>query len=534
MDYLLAILIFIYVALMIIVGYIAYRQSNTKEDYLVAGRKSNSFVMALSYGATFISTAAIVGFGGLAGTNGLGILWLVLLNITVGIFGAFVFFGKRTRSMGTYLNCLTFPEFLSKRFNSKFIQRFTGLLIFCAMPIYAASVLIGAARFLETTLAIDFNICIIILAIIIGFYVIFGGIKGVMYTDALQGSIMFIGMLILLFSVYHMFGGVTNAHHLLANMSSVFPESSLATGATGWTTFPTTGSSFWWNLVTSIIMGVGIGAVAQPQLAVRFMTVKSNKELNRGVLIGGIFVFVATFTAYVVGALSNVYFYNTTGQLSITAAGGNVDSIISTFINATMPKWFTYVFLLTLLSAAMSTISTQFHLQGSSIAYDVIGTDEKENKRSTLSLTRIGILVAIIIAVILAFILPSNIVATGTSIFFGICAATFLPAYICALFWKRTTKKGAIAGILSGTVASLFALIFTYQKTAAGLGICQLLIGRSILFTSMPWAYVDPMVIALPVSIIVTVVVSLLTKDTDEDKARIDVLFDKTMGSDHV
>ncbi|WP_455646065.1 sodium:solute symporter family protein [Methanosphaera sp.] len=528
MDYLLLILIFVYVALMLGVGYIAWKRTSTTEDYLVAGRQSNSYIMALSYGATFISTAAIVGFGGLAGTNGLGILWLVFLNIAVGIFLAFVVFGKRTRKMGQKLGALTFPEFLSKRFNSKFIQYFSGLLIFCAMPIYAASVLIGAARFAETTISIDFNLAILIIAVIIGFYVIYGGLKGVMYTDALQGTIMFIGMLVLLISIYWMLGGVTHAHNLLTDMAPLFPAASKATGATGWTTFPEMGSKFWWNLVTSIILGVGIGAIAQPQLAVRFMTVKSNKELNRAVLIGGVFIFVTTFSAYIVGALSNVYFFQTTGQLAIQAAGGNVDSIIPTFINSAMPRWFTYIFLLTLLSAAMSTISTQFHVQGSSIAHDVYGAfkDDKNN----VNINRVGILVAIIIAVVLAYILPSNIVAQGTTIFFGICAAAFLPVYVCALFWKRTTKQGAIAGLVGGTIISLFCLIFTHQKEAAGLGICKLLTGQTVLFTSMPWPYVDPMVIALPLSFIITIAVSLLTKNSSEDEKAIEEVFTAAKG----
>ena len=236
MNYLLAVIILIYIAMMVLVGYIAWKRTSSNEDYLVAGRKTSSFIMALSYGATFISTAAIVGFGGLAGTNGMGILWLVFLNIAVGIFIAFVFFGKPTRAIGKYLNALTFPEFLSKRFNSKFIQYFSGLLIFCAMPVYAASVLIGAARFLETTLSLEFQIAIIILAVIIGFYVIFGGLRGVMYTDALQGVIMFFGMLVLLISIYWILGGVTEAHTALSNMAPLFPETAKVTGATGWTT----------------------------------------------------------------------------------------------------------------------------------------------------------------------------------------------------------------------------------------------------------------------------------------------------------
>lgn len=524
MNYLLAIIFLVYIAMMILVGYVAYKRTTNTEDYLVAGRKTNPYIMALSYGATFISTAAIVGFGGLAGTNGLGILWLVFLNIAVGIFIAFVFFGKPTRAMGQHLNALTFPEFLSKRFNSKFIQYFSGILIFCAMPVYAASVLIGAARFLETTLSVEFQIAIIILAIIIGFYVIFGGLKGVMYTDAVQGIIMFCGMLVLLVSIYWMLGGVTTAHKALTDMAPLFPEAAKATGATGWTTFPETGSVFWWNLVTSIIMGVGIGAIAQPQLAVRFMTVSSNKELNRAVLIGGIFIFVATFSAYVVGALSNVYFYQTTGQLAIQAAGNNVDKIIPTFISSAMPEWFTYIFTLTLLCAAMSTLSTQFHAQGSALGHDIYLAKNKQN-RGNIRVTRLGILIAIVIAVVLAFILPSGVVAQGTTIFFGICAATFMPVYICALFWKGTTKKGAIAGILSGAVSSLFFLLFTHQKEAAGIGLCKMLTGQTVLFSSMPWPYVDPMVMALPISFIFVIVVSLLTKNTKEEQENIETLF---------
>lgn len=524
MNYLLAIIILVYIAMMVLVGYIAWKRTTNNEDYLVAGRETNPYIMALSYGATFISTAAIVGFGGLAGTNGMGILWLVFLNIAVGIFLAFIFFGKPTRAIGKYLNAMTFPEFLSKRFNSKFIQYFSGLLIFCAMPVYAASVLIGAARFLETTLSVEFQIAIIILAVIIGFYVIFGGLKGVMYTDSVQGIIMFLGMLVLLVSIYWMLGGITNAHAALANMAPLFPASAKATGATGWTTFPKVGSQFWWNLVTSIILGVGVGAIAQPQLAVRFMTVSSNKELNRAVLVGGIFIFVATFSAYVVGALSNVYFYQTTGQIAIQAAGGNVDKIIPTFISSAMPQWFTYIFTLTLLCAAMSTLSTQFHAQGSAIGHDVYSATQKDKKES-MSMTRVGILIGIIIAVILAFILPAGVVAQGTTIFFGICAAAFMPVYICALFWKRTTKQGAIAGIVSGTIISLFCLLFTHQKEAAGIGICKMLTGQAVLFTSMPWPYVDPMVIALPLSFIITVVVTLLTHNTKEEEKEIEAMF---------
>lgn len=511
-----SVVVLIYLLMVGYVGYVAWKRTSSSEDYMVAGRNTHPYIMALSYGATFISTAAIVGFGGVAGQFGMGILWLVFLNILVGIFIAFVFFGKRTRKMGKKMGALTFPEFLSRRFDSKFIQYFGGIVIFGAMPLYASVVLIGAARFMETTLAMNFDIALLIMAAIIGVYVIFGGIKGVMYTDALQGTIMFVGMLILLGTIYWTLGGVTVAHQTLTNMAYLTPAAVAAQGGTGWTAFPVLGSAWWWTLVSSVILGVGIGALAQPQLAVRFMTVKSDRELNQGVLIGGVFIFVMTFTAYIVGSLSNVYFFQHFGQLAVQAVNGNVDSIIPLYINRAMPEWFSYLFMLTLLAAAMSTISAQFHVQGTAAGHDIYET-LKGKAGKTVTITRVGILISIIIAVVLAFILPGSVVAQGTSIFFGLCASAFLPMFTCALFWKRATKPGAIAGLLTGTFVSLFWLLFVHQKEAAGIGLCKLITGSTVLIKTMPWPVVDPIVVALPLAFVVTVLVSLLTKPPEKE-----------------
>ena len=510
--FILSIVVLIYLLMVGYVGYVAWRRTKSSEDYMVAGRQTHPYIMALSYGATFISTAAIVGFGGTAGVYGMGLLWLTFLNILVGIFIAFVFFGKRTRKMGHNLGALTFPEFLSKRFNSRFIQYFSGIVIFVAMPLYAAVVLIGMARFVETTLGLNYNIALITMAIIVAVYVIFGGIRGVMYTDALQGTIMFFGMAFLLIATYWLLGGVINANELLTGMASMVPAKAAATGATGWTSMPTLGSPFWWTLVSTLIMGVGIGVLSQPQLVVRFMTVKSNKELNRAVLIGGVFIALMTGTAFIVGALSNVYFVQQTGQLSIQAAGNNADKIIPLFISTAMPLWFAYLFMITLLSAAMSTLSAQFHLQGTALGRDIYETLSKKTGGSSVMVARGGIVVAVFIAVILGFILPANIIAVGTAMWFSLTAVAFLAMYVCALFWKRTTKQGAISGLIVGTVFTAFWFLFINLKAAEALGVCKALTGKTVLITTMPWPTVDPLVIGVPIAFLLTIVVSLLTK----------------------
>ena len=527
----LTLIFIIYIFALVFVGYYAYKKTNSSEDFMIAGKETHPFIMAMSYGATFISTAAIVGFGGVAGEYGMSVLWLAFLNIIIGVFIAFVFLGKRTRRMGHALNSLTFPEFLGKRFNSKFIHYTSGLIIFCAMPLYAAVVLIGAARFLESSLLINFSIALLILSIVITFYVLFGGIRGVMYTDALQGTIMVVAMVFLLVFVYYILGGVNTANTALSNMVNLYPADAIATGGTGWTSFPEFGTPFWWSLVSSTLIGVGIGVLAQPSLIVRFMTVKSDKELNRSVLIGGIFIAIMPTTAYIVGSLSNVYFFDKLGKIAVDVVGGNIDKIIPTFITSALPEWFVYIFLLSLIAAAMSTISSQLHTQGTAFGVDIYGTirDKTKQKLNQVSISRLGILIAIILALIMAFSLPGSVVALGTSLFFEICAAAFLPVFIGALYWKGITRIGAIAGILSGTFVSLFWLIFVFAKTAKGVGLCKFLLGVETILPAAPWPFIDVMLIAVPISALITIVVSLITKKLDQDV--IDKAFEN-IGSD--
>jgi SSS family solute:Na+ symporter len=524
MDNILILTVVVVVYLFVVgyLGYYGYRRTKNALDYLVAGRNIHPYVMALSYGATFISTSAIVGFGGAAAFFGMGLLWLTFLNIFVGIIIAFIVFGKRTRKMGHNLDAHTFPELLGRRFRSPFIQGASGLIIFLFMPLYAAAVLIGAARFIEMTFSthINFNVAILIYTLIISGYVLAGGIKGVMYTDALQGSIMFIGMACLLVFTYVKLGGVVIAHQALSAISGQVPAKLSSLGHLGWTRMPALGSELWWNLISTIVLGVGIGVLTQPQLAVRFMTVKSTKEINRAVAAGGIFILCMTGVAFVVGALSNVYFVNSPqfGKISLAVAGGNIDKIIPTYINNAMPVWFVYLFMLTLLSAAMSTSSSQFHAMGSSIGRDFFerAVFGGRHSKHTVTVTRVGIVLGVLITVVLGYKLPGSVIAIATAIFFGLCASTFLPAYIGALFWKGMTKSGVIMSMLVGFFGTGLWLLFIHKKESEAIGLCKFIFDKPTL-AIFPWTVVDPIVVVLPVSLLTAILVSLFTKKMPGD-----------------
>lgn len=535
------VVIFIYLIICSFLGFLGYKNTKSSRDYLVAGRQVHPLIMALSYGATFISTSAIVGFGGAAGNLGLGLLWLTFLNIFVGIFIAFIVFGKRTRKMGHNLDAHTFPELLGLRYNSKFIQGFAGLIIFLFMPIYAAAVMKGGANFVESFFKIPYEVSLIVFVLVVALYVFVGGLKGVMYTDAFQGVIMFIGMTVLLIYTYSKLGGVVPAHNQLTDLIKN-PDvqnqvaKSVAGGFQGWTSMPKFGSPIWWNLVSTVVMGVGIGVLAQPPLVVRFMTVKSNRELNRAVVSGGIFIFMMTGVAFIVGALSNVYFFKSTGKIAILAAKAN-DNIIPEFIKNYIPEWFGAIFLVTLLAAAMSTLSSQFHTMGTAIGRDVYekGFGKKGN---SLYITRGGVLAAIILSTTIAWLtkyldVSMAIIATGTSLFFGLCAASFLPSYIGALYFKTIPRVAAVWSIVTGFITSFFWIFFIHEKESSSLQLCNLIFGKTSLVKDTglkDLMMVDPIFVALPISAIVLLVVwfihsNVTKKSLDLEKGHLDRCF---------
>lgn len=573
--------ILLYLLVVVYLGWLGYRHTKTTADYLLAGRDTHPFIMALSYGATFISTSAIIGFGGVAGLFGMSLLWLAALNIFFGIFIAFVCFGSRTRRMGHRLDAHTFPEFLGRRFQSSFIHTFAAAIIFLFMPLYAAAVMIGGCEYLTTRLGISYNTALLVFSVLVAAYVITGGLKGVMYTDALQGGIMCLGMLVLLVFTYINVGGFTEGHRTLTELAPLVPESLKGIGHRGWTAMPEFGFgdnryNLWWNVVSTITLGVGIGVLAQPQLVVRFMTVKSKRELNRAVIIGSSFILITVGVTYVVGSLSNAYFtrhgepftgrvfqmidaeknqallqlmqQDDTGKwadvqanpipvvlsgeeigqitldgqavsvvqgrsIAIVYAKGNAGQIIPQYITAAMPHWFGLLFLLTLLSAAMSTMSGQFHTLGTSLGRDLYERFSGNHEKS-IFINRIGMIIGIFLAVAFSYYArESTIIARATSIFFGLCATTFLPTFIGGLFFPRMTKAGAIASMIAGFLASAFWLLFIKAQEAGAIGLVKLVAnGKESLLADYPnWPVVDPIVVALPISICAAVLVSLMT-----------------------
>ena len=177
-----------------------------------------------------------------------------------------------------------------------------------------------------------------------------------------------------------------------------------------------------------------------------------------------------------------------------------------------MPEWFGAVFMLCILSASMSTLSAQFHTMGAAFGADAFPKlGRRKNPNSTLGV-RIGVLCSILVSYVICYTLSASIIARGTALFMGICAATFLPTYFCSLYWKGATRQGALASLWVGGLASLFAMLFLHKAEAAPVGLCKALFGQDVLIDVYPWHAIDPILFALPLSAITIVLVSLATQ----------------------
>ena len=247
-----------------------------------------------------------------------------------------------------------------------------------AMPLYTAAVLIGGASFIET-----------------------GTLGTALHFSSLE------------------------------SMSGLVPSTLSSMGMTGWTSMPEFGSPIWMTVITTLVLGVGVGVLAQPQLAVRFMTAKDGKSLNRAIPIGALFIVMMTGVAFTVGPLTNVYFMDKLGMLAIDAAGGNADLIIPLYINSAMPELFVIIFMLTLLSAAMSTLSSLLHTTGTTLGWDIFA--RMRGVRYSIRANQIGIMVMMIVSVILAVMMLGSIIARATAMFMGLCTAALLPAFVHGL-----------------------------------------------------------------------------------------------------
>ena len=356
---------------------------------------------------------------------------------------------------------------------------------------------------------------------------VYGGIIAVMYNDALQAAIMFVGMLVILIVTFSAVGGVTEGFTSLSEIDTGIAGGVLP-GFNGWTEVAEFGSNEWMLVVTTFLMGVGLGVLTQPQLIVRFMSAKDDKMLNRSLIVGSIFMFLIVGSAYTSGALSNVFFMDQHGLPAnnyVSGLGLGTDFIVPQYILEVFDgifggDFFICLFLLSLVCASISTISALMHTIGAAGGYDLYTIMEnrkaKRDKDSqSVRINRIVTAIMMILVVLYCYWMPKEIIAKATSLFMGITAAALLPAFCHGLYTKGTPdKNAAIASITVGTVVYMVWALFINSSMSVFMPVCLWMTGNAVLFPNTWMAFCDPLVIALPLSIVVFVVMRLIAKQS--------------------
>lgn len=405
------------------------RSSDTfLQEYFLGNRSMGGFLLAMTMTATYGSASSFIGGPGVAYTQGLGWVLLAMSQVATGYF-VLMILGKKFAIVTRKYEAVTMVDYLKERYQSKWVVWMASLSIIIFLFSAMAAQWIGGARLIESLTGMPYLASLFIFAISVLIYVVIGGFRSVAVTDAVQGSIMFIGTLILLIATVIAGGGIPN---IIADLQAENPNLITPFGADGDLT-PAYVSSFW--------ILVGVGVVALPQIAVRAMSYKNSQSMHRAIIIGTIVVGFIMLNMHLIGVFARPILPN-------IEVGDQVMPLLALEV---MPPWLAGIVLAAPMAAIMSTVDSLLLLVSSSIVKDVY-INYIEPKASNRRVKRLSIGVTGILGVIvflMAFDPPELIIWLNLFAFGGLEAAFIWPI-VLGLYWKKGNKYGALTSMITG------------------------------------------------------------------------------------
>lgn len=439
----------LYLGAMIFIGIKFMKKNNNSADFFLGGRKLGPWTTALSAEASDMSGWLLMGLPGLAYLGGIKEAFWTAVGLAVGTYLSWLIVAKRLRKCTiTYGNSITIPEFLNNRFNDKkkIMGTVTVLFNILFFTIYVASGFVACAKLFNSVFGLEYHVGLVIGLVVILTYTITGGYFAVCTTDFIQGTLMFIALLltggILMFTL----GGPSAAFAKVSEfgqraMNGEFNSLSEKMQATF-----TANQNFGFSSIISALVW-GLGYFGMPHFIVRFMGIRSNKEIKISRRIAVIWVIIALSVAVFVGALGSVYLQPTI--LNTSAA----ETVFSESLKLMFPPFIAGIFLCAILAAAMSTADSQLLVASSSFSQDLYKgvINKKASDKSVLNVSRISVLVIAAIAFCLSLDQNSSIFSLVSYAWAGF-GGTLGPIILLALFWRGTTNKGAIVGFICAGV----------------------------------------------------------------------------------
>ncbi len=425
-----------YLIMMLAIGYVAYMRTSSSSDYFLGGRSLGPWPAALSAGASDMSGWLLLGLPGYAYAAGIEAFWLAG-GLLVGTWANWYLSAKRLRTYSIATEALTIPEFLARRFNdnSKLIQTISAFFILLFFLFYTSSGLVAGGKLFETVFGLDYSIAVIIGAVCVVSYTLFGGFLAVSWTDLVQGLLMSAALMIV--PVAAMNGGLGQ---LGSDLVEINPEL-----MTFWS--DSKGEPLSAIAIISLVAW-GLGYFGQPHILARFKATRTNKDLTTARRIAVVWSALSMVGAMLVGLVGLVYVTSTQGgQLA------DGEKIFMVLVNAIFHPVIAGILLAAILAAIMSTADSQLLVSSSALAEDFYKQVFKQDATSeqVVKVGRIGVVLISIFALVLAANPDSSVLGLVSYAWAGFGAA-FGPAIVLSLYWPRMNRNGALAGIVVGGV----------------------------------------------------------------------------------
>ncbi len=434
-------------AVMVAIGLYCRKNATDVNGFVLGGRSVGPWLTAFAYGTSYFSAVVFVGYAGQFGWKyGIAATWAGIGNALIGSLLAWVILGRRTRIMTQHLNSATMPEFFGKRFGSDALKIAASVVIFIFLIPYTASLYNGLSRLFGMAFDIDYSICVVVMAILTGVYVIAGGYMATAINDFIQGIIMIIGIVAVIAAVLHSQGGFLNA---LDGLAKVVAEESAGPNAGS----PGIFASFFGpdpiNLL-GVVLLTSLGTWGLPQMIQKFYAIKSEDAVNKGTVISTIFAFIVAGGCYFLGGFGRLF----SDKIDIAANG--YDSVIPTMLSG-LPDILIALVVILVLSASMSTLSSLVLTSSSTLTLDLLKGHviKKMDEKRQVLIMRMLIVVFIAISVVLAIIQYKSsvtFIAQLMGVSWGALAGAFLAPFLYGLYWKKTTKAGCWASFIFATV----------------------------------------------------------------------------------
>ena len=428
---------------MVCIGIYCRKHATDVNGFVLGGRSVGPWLTAFAYGTSYFSAVVFVGYAGQFGWKyGVAATWAGIGNAIIGSLLAWAVLGRRTRIMTQHFNSATMPQFFGQRFQSKSLKIGASVIVFVFLIPYTASLFNGLSRLFGMAFNIDYTVCIVLMGVLTGIYVIAGGYMATAINDFIQGCVMLVGICVVIGAVLNSQGGFMEALRGLAQVSD--PE--MVNGEV-----PGIFASFFGpdpiNLVGVIIL-TSLGTWGLPQMVQKFYAIKSEQAIHKGTIISTLFAFVVAGGCYFLGGFGRLF----SDKIDIAANG--YDSVIPAMLSG-LPELLIAVVVILVLSASMSTLSSLVIASSSTLTIDLLKDNVIKNMsdKKSVFIMRCFIVMFVVISMIIAIVQYKqsiSFIAQLMGVSWGALAGAFLAPFLYGLYWKKVTKAACWVNFVFG------------------------------------------------------------------------------------